>query len=425
MTLHPSQFEYHSRVQFQSGVASWLLILSGWGLLTLACFAKSPPFKAATFGGALLVGAATRPIRRIAIDTERLTHDVDDISHTSLQRWLFERMKPDQGVTASTPVNIGDANIEPVADLPAYDLSEAGQAHHTMIVGPTGSGKSVLVQWLVQRYFTGADVRVYDSDAAPEDWPGFPVIGRGGDFVSISGAMVEDLKLLDRRCEQRSQGKAITTEAVRVCEEFPAVAAELTELLNGKKDSSAANWLKRIARRGRKYKIKLILVTQETTVAAMGIEGEGGVRKAFTIIYLGSAALEVASTIKDAELRSAFLQRFQQCDRPCLVNHRGRWYATEIPDLQGNFHPTSTPAKAEVNFPSTSTPGKSGKLIQLADFRTSTPTPEVTSDDGLFQAISALLDAGKSKSWIVENILGYKGRKFSEGMQRLDELLKR
>lgn len=441
--LHPSQFQHYLWANLQSTVATWGLILAIAGLLVGGTLARPPGLKSLLFGLAWAAGLTAGPIRKIAIATERINNDMDDISLTALQEFVYQGLRERESLGQAV-IDVESSEVLP--ELPRYDPSEVGKAHHTIIAGPTGAGKSELVKWLVSRFFKDSRVRVYDCDCPPWDWQGLDVIGRGGDFISISGAMLEDLKLLDKRCKLQNQGDRSWGEEVRICEEFPAVSAELSELIEGKKSSVAAHWLKRIARRGRKYKIKLILVTQETSVAAMGIEGEGGVRKAFTIFYLGAAALEQAEKLrsKDKALAVSLLAYLQRCARPCLVDHKGRFYVVdipEIPQLPASFQATSSqlPAQAPTILEppaaeSTSDLRKSLEAIYQTSSTLEPPAAEVTSDQddfALYQAITALMEVGndgtpgKSKTWIVENVLGYRGRRFKAGLKRLDELLKR
>lgn len=51
------------------------------------------------------------------------------------------------------------------------------------------------------------------------------------------------------------------------------------------------------------------------------------------------------------------------------------------------------------------------------------PVETSTSTSELKTAILSLLEAGKSHTFIIENVLGCKGRKFEEGRKRLAEIL--
>jgi len=55
---------------------------------------------------------------------------------------------------------------------------------------------------------------------------------------------------------------------------------------------------------------------------------------------------------------------------------------------------------------------------------TSTSTSEINADVALWWKISAAEVEGKSPTWIIENILNKKGRKFTEGKARLAKLRK-
>jgi hypothetical protein len=52
------------------------------------------------------------------------------------------------------------------------------------------------------------------------------------------------------------------------------------------------------------------------------------------------------------------------------------------------------------------------------------PLP-IQGDQALYEAVKALLEAGKSKTWIIETVLSCRGRKFEQGKALLNELLKR
>ncbi len=109
----------------------------------------------------------------------------------------------------------GDALVE---DLEFYPLETISKENHTAVVGESGSGKSLLTKYLIHFYFDDADVRVYDSDAAPEDWGNMNVIGRKGDYVAIALGMVDDLETLQHRTVLHGEGYDCGGEIVRVIE---------------------------------------------------------------------------------------------------------------------------------------------------------------------------------------------------------------
>ena len=56
---------------------------------------------------------------------------------------------------------------------------------------------------------------------------------------------------------------------------------------------------------------------------------------------------------------------------------------------------------------------------------TITTTEPSELDKSLYAEVCKSREAGKSQTWIIENILKYKGRKFAEGKAKLQELLSR
>ncbi len=242
---------------------------------------------------------------------------------------------------------------KPIATLPASTLTPFDWSVLTdrdgcpcvAIVGNPGSGKSVLTTYLITKYFPGSTVAVYDTDCKPDEWRGLRVVGRRGNWEAIEEAMVDDLALLRKRTQLRGEGQDVGGEEVRVVEEFPTLAADL-EPSDRRQANTATEWLKRITRRGRKYKFKVFLVSQSWSVRGLQIEGEGDLRKAFTVIFLGSYAHDALKTCEpNLQRREAIRYWLQQQQRPAIALHQGQVYPAIIPD----FPPEQTPGVA-VNY---------------------------------------------------------------------------
>jgi HTH-type transcriptional regulator, competence development regulator len=221
--------------------------------------------------------------------------------------------------------------------LDFYPLDTVSHENHTAVVGESGSGKSLLTKYLIYSYFHSADVRVYDSDAAPADWGGLEVIGRKGDYAAIARCMAEDVEELQHRTSLHGEGYDCGGEIVRVIEEYPSTAAELAERpeIQGLSKDIGLLWLRRLLRRGRKYRMKVFAVAQEFEVNAWKIAGEGGLRRAFTVLYLGSTAYQALFLMKDKAYRERLRAYFDSVPYPCLVDVKGRFFPAAIPDLSG------------------------------------------------------------------------------------------
>ena len=98
-------------------------------------------------------------------------------------------------------------------------------------------------------------------------------------------------------------------------------------------DNDALTLLKKMLRRGRKYKMSVVLVSQEPEVEALGIKGQGNLRNAFTIIYLGGLAFKQLDNVRDKEHREKLRAILSSQVRPCLVESNGSYLPAAIPDL--------------------------------------------------------------------------------------------
>jgi hypothetical protein len=151
------------------------------------------------------------------------------------------------------------------------------------------------------------------------------------------------------------------------------------------------------ARRGRKPKVFLIALSQDDSVKAMGIEGEGNVRKCFRFIRLGKFAVSHAKSLKNKELE----QWLKDEKYRCTVDDT----ACQLPDLT------------------------SYKML-IPQLRSTSPDKPVTTlepplssiDDNLKIAAKACLDAGISESRIIKDVLGYQGSSYGIGRSILDSL---
>jgi HTH-type transcriptional regulator, competence development regulator len=221
--------------------------------------------------------------------------------------------------------------------LEFYPLETVSRENQTAVVGESGSGKSHLTKYLIHSYFSDAHVRVYDSDAAPWEWGALEVAGRTGDYAAIAQGMAEDIEELRRRTALHGEGREFGGEVVRVIEEYPGTAAELADMLESsdlRKDIGVV-WLRRLLRRGRKYRMKVFAVAQEFEVNAWKIAGEGSLRRAFTVLYLGSATYQALLLSQDKPYRERLRAYFDRVPYPCLVDVEGRFFPAEIPDLSG------------------------------------------------------------------------------------------
>lgn len=224
------------------------------------------------------------------------------------------------GQFQSQPQLMPAAMVEAVDNPTAIQWGDVLSSPHLGIVGKTGSGKSALTQWLASQL--QGEIVVYDSDAAPHEWEGLQVVGRGANYEMIAAAMEQDLIELQTRTEARARGDESFKPIIRILEESP-------ETLSALKDNGfdiGYRWLKGILRRGRKYGIKLILLSQGFSVRSLRIEGEGELRDNIAVLRLGKVALAHAkSNCKDYQY-----ELLKQQPRPILLEED---LIGSVPDL--------------------------------------------------------------------------------------------
>ena len=299
----------------------WLVVVLLW-CVSLGClsgnaldFDKYKYLRLALSGMSVIsAGLGVAKVRQIEVESEAIAQRRVMRSDLFIETQAMQLPSFQQQVSTISPVYQQQPALMPVGEI---NWGEVLNAPHLAIVGESGSGKTVFTQWQIQQLQAG--VKVYDSDASPTDWQGLEVIGRAANYGAIAEAMQADLKELQRRTEMRSRGDESFPPIIRILEEAP-------ETLSSLKDAEydiGYKWLKGLLRRGRKYKIKLFLLSQGFSVRALRIDGEGELRDNFRVIRLGKVAIDYCG---DAVIANAL----RSTPRPVLIEE-DCWGS--IPDL--------------------------------------------------------------------------------------------
>lgn len=203
-------------------------------------------------------------------------------------------------------------------------LSET--AVHIMLVGETGSGKSLLGQLLaVVRGWTG-QVVIFDPHAIQPDeagsragdW-GMQVIGAGRAYSEINAHMAEIVKELSRRYKLRKDGVEAFENLTIFIDEWPSIKANCLQ---------APEFMKILAREGRKVNMRLVILSQSALVESLGIRGEGDTRDNFTILHLGKFAKKLLKA------------NWAESERPYALDWAGELYTLtgrKLPEILEAF----------------------------------------------------------------------------------------
>ena len=145
---------------------------------------------------------------------------------------------------------------------------------HVWIVGPTGAGKTTIARGIVA-HRTG---RVAILTPKPDDpWGGAPVhtIDDDGRFAGLARTVDALRTLVTARIAATKRGEAPGDTLTIVCDDWPVLASEV---------AGASDLLRLVARLGRSFRVRLVILSQSSRVKAIGLEGEGDTLDNFVTI---------------------------------------------------------------------------------------------------------------------------------------------
>jgi hypothetical protein len=328
--LHPSQVHLYLQMYGRAKTGSWLCWAASVLVLCAAVDVRQKQIKPWLLFGATsaLVGGGN--LRKSAKQLNQMLGDIDQASRLNFQALAKTQTQP----TAQLAVTVGaiDASWKPdnlVADPVEYIQKKQ---KHIALVGGTGDGKSTFTQYLSSKI--GGQVVVYDSDAKPDDWSWLDqanVIGRKGNFKAIDIAMGNDLSTLEELVQLRGEGgdNAIAgRERFLIAEEFPILVDEC---------DNATHWIKRHAKRGRRYQQFICALAQNDTAENFGLQGDKDtLYSCFVLVRLGQFGRDHARTkLKDTRLeqwlKAGGKKRFMVDDLPCELDLSNWGTGTAVP----------------------------------------------------------------------------------------------
>ena len=364
--LHPCQIQHYLQLHSRAKVTSWGCLIASLLLLSLGASLRGEgkQYKPWLFGSATAALLVGRSQRKTVRQLGELLGDVDNVSKYNFQFWIKKQTSP--AAQLAVTVSAFDASWKPDNLLNINDLAAMLMRLHGRVVGGSGSGKSVLTKALVR--LVEGNVKIYDVEATNKDWKGFEIVGRGENWQSIADAMKTDLKMFKQRVgeatsEDNDAGWDIFKgqSVIRVVEEYPDAKDEINSLekpLTEKSDYKglADEWCQKLARRGRKPGILLLLISQYDGVTSWGFEGKGNLVNCFHAIRLGEFAVTHAKKVGDDQLvkwvEADLTSRCMIDNRPCQLPDR----ATQIMigngvvvDKNGNSTPASNLPTVEIN----------------------------------------------------------------------------
>jgi GTPase SAR1 family protein len=192
--------------------------------------------------------------------------------HESQAWYLFNTHRPVPRGIQSLPPSV---QTGPIDLLPALD-----NVQRCLIVGPSNSGKTTLLQWIIYRRLHTSKVIVIDPHAWPGKWQGH-VFGTGRNYREVGQVLTALISIMTKRYDDIGQG--VVAEGHHppftiVIDEWRAIVANV-----GKTASEA---IKSLLTESRKAAFSVFLATHSDRAKPLGLEGEYDLKDGFAIVRL-------------------------------------------------------------------------------------------------------------------------------------------
>jgi len=175
----------------------------------------------------------------------------------------------------------------PVDLLTALDSVQRG-----LIVGASDTGKTTLLQWLVNRRRQTSKVVVIDPHGWPDKWPGCYVVGTGRNYTEIGRGLAGLLHLMDKRYSEIGNGTMTENghpPIVILIDEWRAIVA------NVGKEAAAA--IKALLTESRKAAFTVFVVSHSDRAKPLGLEGEYDLKDGFALVRLAIVNRQRTATV--------------------------------------------------------------------------------------------------------------------------------
>ena len=177
----------------------------------------------------------------------------------------------------NTPTMLTQEAITPAVP-PQPIIPSLVNRQRILIIGASDAGKTTLLRWLIEA--REGKCLIIDPHGAPAKWGKTKQIGRGLDYSAIKAALPQLLTEMKKRHAEIGRGEVLESQH----SQLTIIIDEFRGIVKHCKD--AGQQISDLLTDGRKTQMNLIVTSHSRYVKALGIEGEGDLRKGFTICSL-------------------------------------------------------------------------------------------------------------------------------------------
>jgi hypothetical protein len=266
------------------------------------------------------------------------------------------------------------------------------------IVGDMGTGKTRLIKYLARNILTTGRMSVMDIYARNDDWQGASVLTTVDSFLCEAANELDEIDVLT---EAYRSGQTVFHPHLFVVEEAADTLSEASD--RGRVESKiVARWLSKYLTITRKIGKRLCLVSVNIKDLTDAI-GSAEKRNSMVFVFPGKAAIAKAmtdiyifklGTSENREQREKLEKAIASIKRPALVQHRGQWWAAEIPEVNEDGSlmngssptmaaPVATEPKPEAKPKTASTAEDLNRMFEM-------PSAETEIEEDAIESVSSL-----------------------------------
>ena len=166
----------------------------------------------------------------------------------------------------------------PESTTPLDLITVLNQSERCLIVGASKSGKTTVLQHLVQAKQSNSKVIIIDPHAYPGKWSiGCEVYGLGRDYAAIDDTLARLIGLMTQRYQEIAKGNLVHSPVTVVIDEWRAITHNL---------DNAAGAIKTLLTESRKANFSIFVASHSDRAKPLGLQGEYDLKQGFTVIRL-------------------------------------------------------------------------------------------------------------------------------------------